>query len=107
MTTRPSSRTYVARTGQTSTHGASWQCRHGRLKKKVWPALVFSSVTIFHTLSGLTSLVAEQARRQYSQPMQVCRLMSIPVVLTQRMAAARFARHLTLLELSKGESGRW
>ncbi len=78
MTTRPSSRTYVAWTGQTSTHGASWQCRHGRLKKKVCPALVFSSVTMFHGLSGWTSLVAEQARMQYSQPMQRSRLMTIP-----------------------------
>src|SRR3989304_4797912 len=33
---------------------------------------------MFQALSGATSLVAEQARWQYSQPMQVCRLMSMP-----------------------------
>src|SRR3990172_2689849 len=33
---------------------------------------------MFQCLSGATSLVAEQARWQYSQPMQVCRLISMP-----------------------------
>ncbi len=78
MTTTPSSRTYVARTGQTSTQGACWQCRQGRLKKKRRPVEVVFGTTMFHGSAALTSLVALQARRQYSHPMQRSRSITIP-----------------------------
>ena len=51
---------------------------YSRLKKKVRPLCVFSLTTIFQGLSGATSLVAEQARRQYSQPIQRSRSMTMP-----------------------------
>ena len=39
---------------------------------------VFSGTTMFQGLSVLTSFTAEQARRQYSQPMHLSRLITIP-----------------------------